>query len=343
MNPAVALALIALLLLGPVVSRTVEEHIEIFFAAIGVVAMTLDGAWGWDVVADAATVPLWITIAVIVAGVVFDWMRDWMDRVMVRMRERIALPLLCASAVFIIALLSAVITATVAALVLVETAGLLRLSTGARLRVVVAGCFAIGLGSSLTPLGGPLSTLAANGLGLGATGLFNLLAPYVLPGMAACAILAGIFVRGDQAEGASPAVVLALAHLSETLVGALVRGMKIYIFIAALVLVGRAFAPLAAIYLPKLSREALFWANITSAAMDNATLVAVEIRAMDTARAREAIIALLVAGGMLIPGNIPNIVAAAALRIRAAEWARLGVPIGLALLGIYFALLEAAG
>jgi predicted cation transporter len=71
--------------------------------------------------------------------------------------------------------------------------------------------------------------------------------------------------------------------------------------------------------------------------------VAVEIHAMDSARAREAIIALLIAGGMLIPGNIPNIIAAASLTIRAAEWAKLGVPIGLALLGIYFAVLQAAG
>ena len=39
---------------------------------------------------------------------------------------------------------------------------------------------AIGLGSSLTPLGGPLSTLAASGLGMGFGGLFAMLAPYVV-------------------------------------------------------------------------------------------------------------------------------------------------------------------
>jgi predicted cation transporter len=340
MNPVAAVAMIALLLLGPVLSRTIEEHIEIFFAATAALAMTLARAWDWGVVADAATVPVWITIAVIAGGLVFDWIREWMDRVMIRIRRRIALPLLCAGAVFVIALLSAVITAMVAALVLVETAGLLRLGASARLRVVVVGCFAIGLGSSLTPLGGPLSTLAASGLGLGATGLFTLLAPYVLPGTVACSVLAGVLARGG---GPSSAVVLALAHLGETLPGALVRGLKIYVFIAALVMVGHAFAPLAIMYVPKLSREALFWANITSAAMDNATLVAVEIHAMDAARARVAIIALLLAGGMLIPGNVPNIIAAASLRIRAAEWAKLGVPIGLVLLGIYFAILEVTG
>jgi predicted cation transporter len=31
---------------------------------------------------------------------------------------------------------------------------------------------------------------------------------------------------------------------------------------------------------------------------------------------------------MLIPGNIPNIIAAHALKITSTEWARLGVPLG---------------
>jgi predicted cation transporter len=31
---------------------------------------------------------------------------------------------------------------------------------------------------------------------------------------------------------------------------------------------------------------------------------------------------------MLIPGNIPNIIAAHALKIKSSEWARVGVPVG---------------
>jgi len=68
------------------------------------------------------------------------------------------------------------------------------------------------------------------------------------------------------------------------------------------VLVGEAFAPLAARYVPILGHSGLYWANTISAAMDNATLVALEIHAMDPARAREAVIALLVAGGFLVLG-----------------------------------------
>jgi predicted cation transporter len=343
MNSAIGAALIGLLLVGPVVSHVIEERIEIFFLVVGLLAMTFAGAWRWEVAVRAAEEPIWITLAVIAAGVLFDQLRGLMDRAMTQMRAQVARPLLCVGAVFLTALLSSVITAIVGALMLVEIVGLLRLDARARLRVTVAGCFAIGLGASLTPLGEPLSTLAADALGLGFTGLFRLLAPYVLPGMLACSIVAGLFASNEEGEGASPDVVLALAHLHESVFYSCARGLQVYVFVAALVLVSSAFTDLALRYVPMLSREQLFWANTLSAVMDNATLVALEIHMMDAARAREAIIALLVAGGMLIPGNIPNIVAAGALRIRAGDWAKIGIPMGLVLLGIYFALLEVTG
>jgi predicted cation transporter len=253
--------------------------------------MTFAGAWRWEVAARAVEEPIWITLAVIAAGLVFDQLRGLMDRAMTQMRARVARPLLCACAVFLTALLSSVITAIVGALVLVEIVGLLRLDARARLRVTVAGCFAIGLGASLTPLGEPLSTLAADALGLGFTGLFRLLALYVLPGMLACSIVAGLFASNEEGEGASPAVVLALAHLHEWVFYSCIRGLQVYVFVAALVLVSSAFTDLALRYVPMLSREQLFWANTLSAVMDNATLVALEIHMMDAARAREAIIA----------------------------------------------------
>ena len=44
----------------------------------------------------------------------------------------------------------------------------------------------------------------------------------------------------------------------------------------------------------------------------------------------------MISGGMLIPGNIPNIIAADKLQIGMREWARVAVPIGLVLLSVYF-------
>jgi len=43
-------------------------------------------------------------------------------------------------------------------------------------------------------------------------------------------------------------------------------------------------------------------------------------------------VSLLISGGMLIPGNIPNIIAAHALHIKSTEWAKLGVPLGLVIM-----------
>jgi predicted cation transporter len=62
---------------------------------------------------------------------------------------------------------------------------------------------------------------------------------------------------------------------------------------------------------------------------------------MTPVRLRPALLSMVISGGMLIPGNIPNIVCAGILEIRSVEWARVGVPIGLAMLGICFALLFA--
>jgi predicted cation transporter len=343
MNPAVGAALIVLMLVGPIASHLIEEQIEFFFLAIGVLAATLAGIWEWNFLKHVAVEPIWITLAVVVAGIVFDRVRVPVDRAMTRLLARVARPLVCASAVFVIALLSSVVTAVIAALCLVEVVGSLRLGATPRRRVTIAGCFAIGLGASLTPLGEPLSTLATDALGLGFSGLLYLLGPWVLPGILACSITAGIFAARREPKGPAPAVVLAIAHVHETLLESIIRGVRIYIFVAALVLVSRAFTDLALRNIHWMSGHQLYWANTVSAAMDNATLVALEIHQMDPDRAREAILALLVSGGMLIPGNIPNIVAAGALRIKSGDWAKVGVPMGLVLLGIYFAFLRAAG
>ena len=73
-------------------------------------------------------------------------------------------------------------------------------------------------------------------------------------------------------------------------------------------------------------------------AADNAALAALETRALPHRSLRPALLSMTISGGMLIPGNIPNIICAATLRIRSLDWARTGIPIGLTMLGICFAL-----
>ena len=286
-----------------------------------------------ELILEALHEPVAISIAVIVAALLFGWTRPGLDRTFKRLRQRVSRPVLTAASIFVIASISSVITAIVGALVLVEVIGLLHLAGEKRVRVTVAGCFAIGMGAALTPLGEPLSTLAARALNLQFMGLFQLL-PWVFPGVMANSIVAGVFARGEYDE--APAA----EHVRQTYAAIFFQAGKVFAFIAGLVMISSAYGPIANEYVSKMSNDLLFSANTVSAALDNATLVALEVHSMSLPRAREAILSLLVSGGMLIPGNIPNIVSAGALRIGSAAWAKIGVPMGLAMLGIYFAVIK---
>jgi predicted cation transporter len=337
MNLPEAIVILVLLLVGPLAIHAIERNLELYILTIGAVATLLGRGFSRELVIDALREPVLITVAVVVAGLAFGYSRARLDRIFGRLRRRISRPVLTALAVFIVASVSSIITAIVAALVLVEMIGLLHLAGSARVNVTVAACFAIGLGAAMTPIGEPLSTLAAAALKLGFFGLFDLLAPWVMPGIAATAILAGYFARGDYHD--APAG----AHARESALAAFIQGLRVYGFIAGLILVSAAYAPMAERFVPMLSDAALYWLNTLSAVLDNATLVALEVHQMSLERARDVIIALLLSGGMMIPGNIPNIVSAGALRIGSGAWARVGIPLGIALLGIYFAVLMAVG
>ena len=334
MNVPAAIVILLLLLIGPIAIHFIEQNIEVYVFIIGIVATLLGSGFDRHLVLKAGEEPILITLAVVIAGILFSFSRHRLDRAFVRLRRRVSRPLLAAFATFVLAVLAGIITAIVAALVLVEIVRLLHLRGEARTRVTVTACFAIGLGAGLTRVGEPLSALAASALNLPFRGLFLLLAPWILPGVAVAAALAGWCARGDYHD---PAISV---HMHETPLAAIIQGVKVYVFVAGLVLVSAAYAPIATRLVSALSNDALFWINTVSAVLDNATLVALEVHSMSLPRAREAIVALLVSGGMLIPGNIPNVISAGALKIGSGAWARVGIPMGLAGLGIYFAFLK---
>jgi predicted cation transporter len=133
---------------------------------------------------------------------------------------------------------------------------------------------------------------------------------------------------------------LAAEEEEEKLSEVFIRSAKVYIFVMALIFLGAGFKPLIDTYLLKLSSQILFWVNMISAILDNATLAAAEIGpSLSTTQIKSALLGLLISGGMLIPGNIPNIIAAHALDIKSTEWAKLGVPLGLAIMAGTAALL----
>lgn len=57
---------------------------------------------------------------------------------------------------------------------------------------------------------------------------------------------------------------------------------------------------------------------------------------MSVAQVKGIMMGIIISGGMLIPGNIPNIIAANKLKISSRVWAATGVPLGLFLMVLYF-------
>ncbi|HAF0292625.1 TPA: DUF1646 domain-containing protein, partial [Salmonella enterica subsp. enterica serovar Typhimurium var. 5-] len=103
---------------------------------------------------------------------------------------------------------------------------------------------------------------------------------------------------------------------------------------------GHGFEPFIHEYVIGLPPSLLYWINMISAILDNATLAAAEISPeMDSETIRAVLLGLIISGGMLIPGNIPNIISAGKLNITSKEWASFGVPVGLATMLLYFLVL----
>ena len=322
-------------LLGPFLNRKIEGNLEAFLFFMGVISATVSGAWTADIVHEGFFAPVNITLAVLIAGALFHYLRNSLDRGMRRLLVTVPLPAVVFSGIVVLGLLSSVISAIIAALLLVEFVNVLPLHRRAEVNLTIIACFAIGLGAALTPLGEPLSTITVSKL----SGpphhatffyLMQLLGPYIVAAVVVLGIV-GIFLVHPAPEDVEQGL---SGEADQGGLGAvLMRAFKVYVFVMALIFLGAGFKPLIDAYFTKIPSLALFWANIVSAILDNATLAAAELGpALSDEQIKSALLGLLISGGMLIPGNIPNIIAAHALRIKSKEWARLGAPLGFALM-----------
>jgi predicted cation transporter len=107
-----------------------------------------------------------------------------------------------------------------------------------------------------------------------------------------------------------------------------------------LVLIGFGFEPLIVWYIAKVPHWGLYWINLSSAVLDNAAMTALEIDpTMTLLQIISATIAILVAGGMLTIGNMSNVIVSTKLKLTMKEWARVGIPLGLIVMIIYFIIL----
>lgn len=330
---AADLVILLLVLILPLLSHWIEHHLEAFLFVMGLASALAAGVLDGRLIRDALTHPFPITAAVLISGLLFAGARRYISGFLVRLLTVMPMRVLVGGLITALALVSSVITVIIASLVLVELISAMRFREEDETRLVVIACMAIGLGAALTPIGEPLSTIATAKLGQDFWFLLRLLGPWVIPGIVALGIWAGLQpLRSGEGlrQWAAP----------ETYRGAVVRAARVYVFVMALTLLGEGFRPLIDRFVIGLHPMLLYWINMVSAILDNATLTAAEVsRRMTADQVRAVLMGLLISGGMLIPGNIPNIIAANRLRIRSRAWARRGIPLGLVFLVVYFAAL----
>ncbi len=326
--------IICLALFLPFTVHAVEKELEAFLFVLGILAVSITGAWSWELVGHAFTEPIEISLAVLITGLLFRKFRGTVTKFIEMIEDKIGLKPTIIVLVFGLSLLSSVITAIIAALVLCEIASTLRLSKRDTIHVIVMGCFAIGMGAVLTPLSTIVtSKLAGEPHNAGFFYLFNLLWEFILPGVLLFSVLAA---RIKEPQISSKRKVEA-----ESIKDIALRASKVFLFVMALVLFGKGLTPLAEISILKLPEWALYWANSISAILDNATLAAAEIvPSMTNKQIEFLLMALIVSGGFLIPGNIPNIICASKFKIKSKEWAKDALPVGIAVMLLYFIILS---
>ncbi len=334
-------AIILIVLTFPFKVKVVEENLEAFLFVMGATAVTVSGGWSLDLVKLAVEEPVakGIVPAVLVAGLLFYYGRYAFERTMNGILKSIPLSAVIFAVIVVLGLLASVITAIIASLFLVEIVNLMPLERKNKINLVIIACFSIGLGAVLTPLSEPLSTIAVVKLAgppynAGFWYLFDQLGILIVLGVIACALF-GVLWVGRKATRLVEKV--KAGPEDGGLKAVIIRAVKVYAFVAALFLLGAGMEIIINKYFIQLPAQALYWLNMLSAILDNATLTAAEIGpSMTQAQINAALMGLLISGGMLIPGNIPNIISAGKLGITSGEWAKLGVPMGLVLNAIYF-------
>jgi predicted cation transporter len=339
--------IILIVLLAPFKVKPVEKNLEAFLFVMGALAVTLTSKWTLELVKMAAEEPIikGIVPAVLVAGLIFFFGQKQFQSFMNGLVKRANVSVIIFAATLILGVICSVITAIISALFLCEIANTLPLERKDKINFVIVACFAIGLGAVLTPLGEPLSTIAITKLQgppyhAGFFYLFDQLGVLILLGVLACSLFAMFYVGKKAAK----AEVTHMGAESGGVREVFVRAGKVWLFVSALFLLGAGMEILIFKYLTKIPDFILFWVNMISAILDNATLTAAEISpAMSQRQINAALYGLLISGGMLIPGNIPNIISAGKLGITSGEWAKLGVPFGLVLNAIYFVIVFVLG
>jgi predicted cation transporter len=319
---------LVLVLILPLLFHFVEKNIEFFLLICGLTAVTIASEWSDNLVWGALKEPAPISITVLLFGLAFSYWQKSVSIAILAISRATAVRTFVLLSIIILGLISSIITAVISAFLLTVITKNMKLSRQEEVRYTVFSCFSIGLGAAITPLGEPLSAIVTSKMDEDFFYLFRLLGFYIIPLIAALGVVAAFAY-----DWKAPNPEQDLKPEAPTGLEVLWRAVKVYIFVCALLLLGAGLQKPAAECAKFLPAPFLFWGNMLSAVVDNATLAAAEITpSLDTKQITAALLGLLTSGGILIPGNIPNIIAANHLRIRSREWAKVGVPVGLVLM-----------
>lgn len=331
--------ILLLVLFLPFTVKMAERNLEVFLFLMGLAAAHISNVLDRSLLMKAVEAPFHITFAVLIAGLFFRWLQSPIENGISRTRNAMPFGLFLALVVIVLGIISSIITAIIAAIVLVAVVSVLRLDRASEIKLVILTCFSIGMGAALTPIGEPLSTIVTSKLNEDFFYLFRLIGMDVIPAVLIFGILAAFLIKPEKfSKGRSRKIE------TESYAEILIRSLKIYLFVMALTLLGAGFERFIEEYLLGLSPLVLYWINMISAVLDNATLAAAEISPeMGHTTIKAILLGLLISGGMLIPGNIPNIIVAGKLNITSLEWARFGIPIGLIAMAAYFIVILTVG
>ncbi|MEF3279512.1 MAG: DUF1646 domain-containing protein [Elusimicrobiota bacterium] len=333
-------SIIVMTLILPFSVKKVEEEIEAFLLIMGISAVSISNLWSKHLVLEALKEPLPITITVFVMGILLKIFRkkiiDFMDRIVDKYSHR----LIVFITVFIIGLTSSITTAIISAILLSEFINILKFQKNYEIKLTVLGCFAIGFGAILTPVGEPLSTIIVSKLkgephNADFFYMFKKFWIWIIPFI----LIISHIASKDVNKYKEIKNTLSEKEI-ETYKTVVYRAFKVYIFVMALVFLGNGLKPFTERFITGLKPELLYWINIISAILDNATLASAQIVPTLTERQITFIVmGLIISGGMLIPGNIPNIICASKLNIKSKQWAKYGIGYGAPIMIVYFLLL----
>lgn len=337
----VILAVTALL---PLLIKKVGENLEPFLFVMGLCAAIISNILNTATLGEIFSNKLLyiITAAVLVVSFLFRIFEDKVGKVNDYMLSHIPLKMVVFIIVVGLGLLSSVITAIVSSLLLTEIISLLPINRKNKIRISIVACFSIGLGAVLTPIGEPLSTIVVSRLHKPFAYMIDLLGAYIIIGVVLLGLFATFFADNNWRKKLEANEEAAFIPDHETPFEIVMRAVKIFIFVVGLDLLGFGFQPIIDRYVIHWNDTALYFANMLSAILDNATLAAAEVSpamANNPMQITAILMGLLISGGMLVTGNIPNIVTAGKLKISMKEWAIFALPVGIVLLLGYYTVL----